>query len=293
VSDWKNRGAESAEAAALRTAKELLSKGDRAAAMQLLAQVAAGAGDAEELDYERDGELFVRLLTTDEFVHYGQWTDRTGESRQHKQIVWAPSVHAEALWQLGFLCAEAGQFADAIQHLERARRLLPRSAQIRIELAVCHAMLGDHVTALAIYEAIPDVGAFVTGHQRAVALRGVGGQLTELGRLDEALGAFSDSLRYERSDIASGEILYIRGLLAGAEPVPVKLTGTQDQTMECRDCGSDFRDGFCGARDGVVFYLCRECERRSRRKPWQIWRRRAPALMRLHTGRDQRGPESN
>jgi tetratricopeptide (TPR) repeat protein len=293
MSDWANSGAESADAAALRAAKELLSKGDRAAGMQLLADVAARAGDAEELDYERDRELFVRLLTADEFVHYVQWIDQTGESGRYKQVTWAPSVHAEALWLLGFLCAEAGRCADAIQHLERARRLLPRSAQIRVELAFCHGMLGDHVTALAIYQAIQDVGAFVPARQRAVALRGMGAQLTELGRLDEALRAYSDSLRYERSDLAVVEMRYIHGLLAGAPPTSLKVTRPPEQYMVCYKCGSAFRDGFCGARDGIVFYLCEECERRSRRKPWQIWRRRGPALMRLHTLPDRPGSESN
>ena len=62
---------------------------------------------------------------------------------------------------------------------------------------------------------------------RAVALRGRGFALTELGRLDEAEVAYRDSLKLKpENEVALAELKYIAGLKSGSaksEPTMTKV----------------------------------------------------------------------
>jgi tetratricopeptide (TPR) repeat protein len=274
----------------LELAEQEFTAGNLGEAKRLLLRVIEGADDSESRDFHDEGCLCVRLLNTDDFVNYVHVMRKDGND---DDVRFVGSIRARALWRLGYICVECSEFREAVEHLERAHRVLPRSAKITIELAVCHGIVGNHETALILFESIGDVGYYVTAGDRARSLRGVGAQLTELGRYGDALNAFAESLRYEKSKLALNEIEYVHHLMAGGEAVEARAVGTEYSEPSCIECGTAIRHGYSGMRDGRVIYLCPECERRTRRTWWQFWRARRPELLRVQVESDRVPPASN
>lgn len=273
----------------MNAAEREFAAGNLDTAKQLYLQVVSGADDSESCDFARDGVSCVRLLTSDEFIHYVHLMKQDG---RNEGLEWVPSARATALWRLGYICVEQREFKDGIVYLERAHRVLPRSAKITIELAFCHGVSGNHQIALSLYESIGDVGYHVTARDKAMSLRGAGAQLTELGRFDTARNAYQESLQFETSQLALQEIAYVRHLMVGGSAVPVEPTPAGDESSCCSECGAGFTDGFSGMKDSRVIYLCPKCERRTRRAWWQFWRPRRVPLVKIQFQPDRESLES-
>ena len=196
----------------MNAAEREFSAGNLDAAKQLYLQVVSGSDDSESRDFVRDGISCVRLLTSSEFIHYVHLMKQSG---RNEGLEWVPSVRACALWRLGYICVERREFMDGIVCLERAHRVLPRSAKITIELAFCHGATGNHEIALSLYESIGDVGYHVTAPDKAMSLRGAGAQL-------------ADEPSAQHQPVA-GDLGIGRSFLEGGQQV---LTVAHDRTSE-------------------------------------------------------------
>lgn len=115
----------------------------------------------------------------------------------------------------GFLFVSAREFKKAGEFLERAAKLAPFYAEPYVEKGYLLRVRTDYVGALAAYRrAITMSDQFTSAkHVKAIALRGVGFTLTEMGDLQGAREAYESSLLIEpNSQNAKHEIEYINNL---------------------------------------------------------------------------------
>ena len=104
---------------------------------------------------------------------------------------------------------------EAKDVLERLLPMAPYNSQYKSELAHVLSMLGQPLRSLSLYREAESNAEFdgkdEQAHWHAVALRGQGYALVELGRWDEAEAAYRKSLTFEPdSQLAKGELGFIR-----------------------------------------------------------------------------------
>jgi tetratricopeptide (TPR) repeat protein len=265
-------------------AMEQIADGNIARAKELLLEVVKNVPDEYVRAFEYESALYVKFLTTDEFLHFAEWEKDHGRERK---VHWIPCVYPRALWRLGFICVEEKNYDRAIEFLEAARRLDPEQPSFTIELAIAYSQKDDHTTALTLYRSIPELGPRVTAKLKAMALRGVGAQLTELGRLDAAEEAYRESRQYEDSPLAAAELGYISNLRSGMDAGPINLTPRDQDRWTCERCGRSFSSGHVTRRDGALVYVCPRCAKTFMKKWWQFWRKEVPALRRIEVAEDR------
>jgi len=124
-----------------------------------------------------------------------------------------PSAYKTA----GFLSVEAGDSKRALEFLIRAESLSPYWAAPYVEHAYLLRESGDIPNSLLLYRRALAIAEKYPGsaEQKAIALRGIGFDLTELGDLDGAQKAYEDSLTIEpANELAKNELAYIAQLRA-------------------------------------------------------------------------------
>ena len=173
---------------------------------------ALDAAVALQKDYE---QVFDRKLTQRVFASAEERDDYQRHAKA--PFEWIDWGYAECLSMQAFVEAERGNFARAIEILDATHKLAPYEVGVDIELA--HSLLGAHrpEEALEVYsQALAVTRRFASQAQReAVALRGVGVTLVELGRFDEAEAALRESLKIDPdSPVAKDELDYIRQVRA-------------------------------------------------------------------------------
>jgi hypothetical protein len=118
------------------------------------------------------------------------------------------------------------------------------------------------------------VGLHVSPHDVAMALRGRGFVLSEMGELDRAKKAFEESLTFEPdNEIARNELEYIARLRKGGsecETEPVITVGPRGNS--CSVCGQPFNRGRAAEVDGRTVLICEKCENKYTKKWWQFWK---------------------
>lgn len=132
-------------------------------------------------------------------------------------------VCPRAYTMAGFFAVDDGDIAKAIAYLERAQALAPFASEAHSERGFIHNAAGERDQALAAYRralaiterypAAPD--------DQAVALRGIGWTLIELGDYAGAKDAYTRALQVEPGHRgAQQELAYIEKLLAGEGEPP-------------------------------------------------------------------------
>lgn len=129
------------------------------------------------------------------------------------------NIYPAASFLLGSYAVETKDMAGAIAYLDRGLKLQPKNAMLLSEKGAAYQQAKQPAAALAIYEAGLNTDGLLdmpSDRDRARLLRGRGYSLGELGRLDEALTAYEESLKAEPGNkLALGEIAYLKGLKAG------------------------------------------------------------------------------
>ncbi|WP_417396852.1 tetratricopeptide repeat protein [Gimesia chilikensis] len=253
-------------------ALEALTAGKLQQGERLLQEVVANTPETYENE-EADGEgVAIKFWSMNEFMQYVSWMQDHGTERAVK---WIGNAYPRAYYYLGFLCVKQQQYAQAIEYLDKGRSLEPENPKFLFEKAQALIHLGNKEGALALYDQVVETGPHVSQAELAMARRGRGFVLIEMGKLDDAEAAFHASLELDpESEIALSELKYIAHLRQGGPMVEdfesVETTGPD--LSSCAICGKDYEQGVMITVEGRPLTICKRCERRLTKKWWQFWK---------------------
>lgn len=128
-----------------------------------------------------------RLEAAYDMHRCGRLTDAV---HMYRAVLLRAPLHWQALHLLGLALHERGENVSAVEHLERAIRINPRSADVQNNLGVVFKTLGERAQALASYDK-----ALLLEPSHADAHNNRGVVLRELLRPGEALLAYDEALR--------------------------------------------------------------------------------------------------
>jgi tetratricopeptide (TPR) repeat protein len=250
----------------------LLQAGDVTAAEAILQQVIANCpSEYANVLEDPDGSLAIKFWDQQEFVHYVLWQKQQGTERG---IRWIANAYPRAYYYMGFICVKTRQYERAVKYLDSGQKLEPMNAKFTFEKAQALVHSGKKEQALALYEEIHELGPHVSLRDIAIARRGRGFVLIELGQLDEAEEAFKSSLVCEPDNaVALNELQYIEHLRRGGGTRPMEAVPTKAPSLsECALCGKPFSKGVVVIIKGVPRSVCEKCERKKTKSWWQFWK---------------------
>ena len=131
---------------------------------------------------------------------------------------------ADAYYLKGYAYVDLGDIAQAQVFVEKALELSPLNSQYRSELGQILQLQQDWSGALEAFELSAENAETFSPEPIRVAelgraMRGIGFNLIELGRLDEAEAKFQECLELDPNDVgAKQELEYIRTLREQADP---------------------------------------------------------------------------
>jgi tetratricopeptide (TPR) repeat protein len=247
-----------------------LQRGNIPRAKQILTAVIentpSGTDYATQIEDEKGG-LSIKFWSQNAFVHYV-----THES-PNRSISWIGCAYPRAFYYLGFIAVKERDFQTALEHLEQGATLEPTNPNFRLEKAHALIGLGQKQEALRLYEEMEPIGAFVSGHEVAVALRGKGFLLIEMDQLEDAQSAFHESLKLEpESEVALGELRYIAHLQSGGHKTHLETVETRDGNGNaCGICQNEVKSGTAISYKGKPTLICERCYKKITKKWWQFW----------------------
>jgi tetratricopeptide (TPR) repeat protein len=205
-----------------------------------------------------DGSIAIKFWDQHAFVHYVMWQKTQGIERG---VQWALNAYPRAHYYVGFIGVKVKQYEFALEYLERGQKLEPTNPKFNFEKAQALVQLGEREKALALYEAVTEIGPYVSVRDLAIAKRGCGFVLIEMRRLDEAEQAFNTSLAIEPGNsVALHELRYIEHLRKGGNVHKGEAVPTQAPNLsQCSVCGKAFTTGVVRAVDGIPRGICNQC----------------------------------
>ena len=163
-----------------------------------------------------------------------------------------------------------GEFAAAIESLERGLSWEPSNAKLRLRVADAYRRSGEPERALQVYRAMSTVDRFVTNSDVAGAWRGRGDCLADLGEFDSAEMAFRESLKCEPNHPDALAGLASIECRRESEPAPASrsdLSPTSHEA-ECGLCGASARTGHTISMNGRTVPVCDRCHSRRAERWW-------------------------
>jgi tetratricopeptide (TPR) repeat protein len=186
-------------------------KGDQAGARVALAPALAWC-DAQLADAS------VRAVAVADDAQFAEFAAQAGAPPRRIDLACAYAYQTDA-----FIAVEDKRPADALAALERATRIAPFWSEAHAERGYILSHGGRLDEGLAAYRLSLDIGTRyrASPRSRAMALRGIGWTLVELGDLAGARRAFEQSLELDPGNgIALSELAYIGKLEATAKERP-------------------------------------------------------------------------
>lgn len=236
---------------------------------RLLRSVIANTPEHYVNEFEKDGIRYVKCWDRPEFMAYLAMQSPSEAAR----IVWLRNAYPRAHYYMAFVYVERRDWNEAIRWLDAGQTLEPSQAWFRFEKARVLSAIERYADALGLYASVLEddmetsvakaaARVVLSSRMRAIALRGVGFQLIELGRIDEAEAFFTVSLNHDpESPIAKNEIAYIHHLRSGGEPLP-QLGDTwswpKSAGLACGVCGTEV----LSAPDTGDKLVCDSCSQR-------------------------------
>ncbi len=264
---------EAADADKVDAALELLSKGAFAQAEPLLLEVIANT-PADYRHSLEDGEgISIKFWDMGAFLHFVSFMKSEGTE---KNIVWIKNAYPRAYYFLGFSCVAQKDCERAIEYLDKGAALEPGNPNFATEKAQALVQLGRKQEALVLFEQVSEIGPYINAHNLAVAQRGRGFVLIELGKLDEAEKAFRYSLELEPgNELAQGELEYIAHLRQGGAATQGQVVAPSGPNiLTCQVCGKEFTTGSEASQENLPKSICNRCagSGSGSKKWWQVWK---------------------
>lgn len=127
------------------------------------------------------------------------------------------STCGDAYFFKGFVLVDMGQLDEAVTYFEKATRWSPQNSMYLSELGNIYQLKKDWPKSLEYFEQAEGGASFspdsVKNQELLRAKRGVGYNLTELGRLDESEKKYKECLAIDKNDKKSkDELIYIKQL---------------------------------------------------------------------------------
>ncbi len=272
MSSEPNTRRESIDANKVNAAIEALASGNIGNAESLLLEVIANTPLEYSNSEEDDEGISIKFWDQTDFIHYVTWQKKQG--LLNKNICWIGNAYPRAHYYMGFLCVKRKQFDRAIEFLSKGQSLEPTNPKFVFEMALALMQSGRRKESLVLYDQITEITPYVSLNDLAVACRGRGFVLIEMGKLDKAEVAFKSSLQIEpNNDVALNELQYIKHLRQGgsttfAETVP----STVSDLSRCSVCGQEFNNGTVVSLNGMPISICKQCDPKLTKKWWQFWK---------------------
>lgn len=260
---------ESSDAKKVDSALAAIGDGRFDRAESILLEVIANTPDVYTNVVEGDDGISIKFWDQTAFIHYVTWKERPKHNVQ-----WIGNAYPRAYYHLGFLCVKRKDFNRAIAYLDDGLRLEPTNPKFLFEKAQALVHTRRFEEALALYDQVSEVGAYVSGSDIAVRHRGRGFVLIELGRLDDAEAAFRASLEIEpENGIALNELTYIEHLRCGGRQAPPEAVPSISPDLStCAVCGGGIENGFVVSFQGTPLSICHKCKNRLTKRWWQFWK---------------------
>lgn len=184
----------------------MLTSGRAAEAIEILDPIIA-RHDKRHAD---DPRLYFCADTVEESILLAAIAEETGK----ESVIVVGSPLCFALWAKGYALVELGRIPEALPYLERATAMAPLNSQYLSELGHVYQELKQWDKALAAFTQAADAAEFLKGDRRirwlTRAWRGMGFNLIELRRWDEAEAMFNKALELDPNDAkAKNELAYI------------------------------------------------------------------------------------
>lgn len=204
---------EKADAEKLKKALQHFDNSELSEAEQILLDVAARAPLKYDYEYVEGETRYIKFWDMVEFMSFVG----NPENCNKEIISWVESVYPRACYYLGFIYVHAGNFTSAVHWLEKGKSMEPHP-KILSELGAAYNGLGDYEQALVCYQEVVNSTTYVSKNVMALALRGIGCQLIELNRLDDAKKCFYLSLELDPDNaVAKNELCYIAMIESGED----------------------------------------------------------------------------
>ena len=136
--------------------------------------------------------------------------------KDERGIVWMKPSYSRAHYLLAYIALESSDVETASQHIDEGLRLEPGHPTLLAEKALILLNRQRPAAALAFYQQAATSHPCVLNNQKALALRGQGVSLVQLGRFEEAEKPLIKSLEIEPDNaVAQRELAYIDAIRQG------------------------------------------------------------------------------
>lgn len=222
--------------------------------------------------FDLGDELRIKFWDQRSFMHYVTWHQSKGTA--NRNIVWIGNAYPRAFYYLGFINVKRKRFDRAIEFLNRGQALEPTNPKFALERAQALVHSGRREEALKQFDQISQVTEFVGAYDLAMARRGRGFVLIEMGLLDEAEKAFRSSLEIEPNHpVALNELQYIQHKRGGGASQTIETVQSGgNETLSCVMCGKAARTGQLIVIREAPAFLCKRCAGKLTKKWWQFWK---------------------
>lgn len=190
-------------------AKSLMVKGDMSGAQKLLLEIVETIPSDWKPIEETDDKIVGTFFNKDEFQSYVKFY----EPKKNKEILWMGISYSSVFRDLAYIAIEHKDYKSALEYLDKSLSLEPDHIAAMQEKAFILVRQGLYQESYDLYLKSLNVREWASDKQRAQALRGAGGALIDLGKLDESEAMFKRSLEFEPGNaIALSELNYIQDL---------------------------------------------------------------------------------
>jgi len=200
---------EKADAKKVDQALDHLNEKDISLAEALLRDVCSRCPNEYVYDYIINGSRYIKFWSAAEFTEY---VAIRGEDNAQQTVFWILSAYPRACFYLAYVLVDKHDLEEALQWLNRGMTMEPQNPNFLLEMGVVYAHMKKPQRSFNCYQeafGLPNLPNL----KRAAVLRGMGIQLMDLNRLDEAEGHLMESLELEPDNpTAKQELLYLSNL---------------------------------------------------------------------------------
>ena len=187
----------------------LIARGELIEAEQILQRYVSNKPPDWEPINELPEKIEVYMWTEAEFIKYINYWRREID----KDVNWLLGSYSHAYYFLAYIAMQQGNSQAAVDNIDKGLELEPDHPNLLCEKGYILTSMGLYEDAYQYYLEAYQNRPWATDRQRASALRGMGYQLIELGRLDEAGDKYKESIELEPDNkISRGELEYIKDL---------------------------------------------------------------------------------